>query len=122
MLPLIVSLIMAGQPLPFHEYVINEDPIEDFRVVWLDALNECENKNGVEKILDTNNKYSYGAYMFQMGTWLSFGKKFGATEKNIGDNALQRVVAKSMLDKGLWKHWYNCGKKLNASLGEYPVD
>ncbi len=90
--------------------------------IWIAKLHECENYNNVEKILDSNNKYSYGYLMFQMDTWLSYGKKFGATRDNIGSSTLQKQVAKSMLDQGLWRHWTNCVNiKVRPALGDYPV-
>ena len=105
---LIVLLLSVSQPSP------ND--------VWIHELQKCENLNHVDKILDTNGKYSYGDYMFQMDTWLSYGKKFGATRANIGDPNLQYVVAKSMLDNGGWRHWLTCGKKATTKLGyPYPV-
>lgn len=87
---------------------------------WIDALQRCENIHHVEKILDTNGKYSYGPWMFQMQTWLGYGKPFGATPDNIGSTTLQRTVVRSMLDDGGWTHWYICGKRVTAKLGEYP--
>ena len=107
---------MVGSPLPFSELVAPPDPKE----VWLDALQKCENENHVKKILDTNNKYSYGDFMFQMDTWLSYGKEFGATRANIADKNLQRIVARDMLNNGLWRHWFTCGKIVQKSLGAYP--
>lgn len=93
----------------------------DPKEIWLDALHRCENIDNVPKILDTNGKYSYGAFMFQMSTWLEYGEDFGATRENIEDADLQREVAKDMLEKGLWKHWYICGKKIITTFGDYPV-
>lgn len=92
----------------------------DAKSVWIDALHQCENQNDRPRILDSNNKYSYGFVMFQMDTWLEFGKKFGATRDNISDDDLQETVARDMLDHGLWRHWYNCGKLVTKKLGAYP--
>lgn len=89
--------------------------------IWIEALHQCENPENIEKVWDTNNQWSYGYLQFQMGTWLSYGKEFGATRKNIGDDELQKKVAMSMLDKGGWKHWLNCGKVVRQSLGAYPL-
>ena len=73
------------------------------------------------KVLDTNNRYSYGALQFQMATWISYGKEFGATKDNIFDVGLQEKVARSMLDAGGWRHWYNCGIRVQKEYGAYPV-
>ena len=71
------------------------------------------------RILDTNGKYSYGLLMFQMKTWLFYGKKFGATRENIYDGELQRKVARKILDDGGWRHWWTCSKAVTAKLGAY---
>lgn len=60
--------------------------------------------------------------MFQMETWISYGKKLGATKENINDDELQEIVTRDMLDKGLWRHWYWCSKKVIKKLGAYPID
>lgn len=88
---------------------------------WLDALAECENRDHVKKILDRNNRFSYADYMFQMSTWLEQGKKFGATRENIASSSLQRIVARDMLNRGMWKRWYHCSLKIHKKLGLYPV-
>ncbi len=89
--------------------------------IWIEELHSCENRNNRIRILDSNDKYSYGYVMFQMDTWLAFGKKFGATRENINDEELQKVVAESMLDKGLWRHWRRCALKTKKKIGEYPI-
>lgn len=93
----------------------------DPKAEWVEALHQCENPDNIPSIIDTNGKRSYGYVQFQMNTWLSYGKEFGATKENISDNDLQARVAQSMLDKGLWRHWYWCGKRVASQLGEYPV-
>lgn len=86
--------------------------------VWIDKLADCESNGSTTiKILDTNGYYSHGLLMFQMKTWLAYGKPFGATRENIYDGELQRKVAKSMLDDGGQGHWYWCSKR----LGDYPL-
>lgn len=95
----------------------------DAKSEWIDALADCESTSSTTiKILDTNGYYSYGLLMFQQSTWLSYGKKFGATKENIFDGELQRKVARSMLDAGGQDHWYNCNKKLELKIGKYPLD
>jgi hypothetical protein len=91
--------------------------VVDHQAAWIERLHDCENPgNKVPKKLDTNGKYSYGYVHFQMGTWLSYGKKFGATPDNIYDDELQKKVARSMLDAGGQSHWFWCSQK----LGDYP--
>lgn len=85
------------------------------------ALGMCESSWRPHiRHLDSNNYYSYGVFQFQMATWLSYGKKFGATKKNIYNAELQEKVAISMLDKGEFWHWKNCVKKVTKKLGPYP--
>ena len=108
--------------LTAHWFIPIAEAAASPKEVWLDALSDCENPQASTtlKILDTNKYYSYGLFMFQMGTWLSYGKEFGATKQNIYDPNLQRMVARDMLDKGLWRHWYTCGKIIQKSLGSFP--
>lgn len=80
----------------------------------------CENpsQNPNTIILDVNNKYSYGNYMFQMGTWLQY-KSLGATPDNILDPVLQEKIARYILDRGGWRNWLHCGERAIAQLGPY---
>lgn len=95
---------------------------EDKKDIWLSALIDCESMGSTTvRVLDTNGKYSHGLLQFQLSTWLSYGKEFGATKKNIYDGELQKIVARNMLDKGLWRHWYNCSKRITSELGSYPA-
>ncbi len=98
-----------------------ELPKETPQDIWVTHLHECENPDNIPRILDSNNKYSYGYVEFQMDTWLSFGKKFGATPDNIGNEELQKVVAEDMLNHGLGKHWYTCNKRTMKLYGVFPA-
>lgn len=119
MLGALMGLMMLGSPpevltLPPQALIIPVDP----KAVWIEKLHDCENEgNRWPKKMDTNGKYSYGYVHFQMGTWLSYGKPFGATEENIQDDELQKKVARSMLDNGGQGHWLNCSNK----IGDYPI-
>lgn len=90
--------------------------------IWVQHLHECENPTNIPRILDTNNKYSYGYVSFQMATWLYYGKEFGATKENIYDDDLQRQVAEYMLDTKGWTDWWNCGRITIKWYGPYPRD
>lgn len=115
MLALLLALVIGATPSP----VLSVPP--DPQDVWIDALTQCESTGSTTvKVLDTDGYYSYGLGQFHMQTWLTFGKAFGATKDNIYDGDLQRVVIKDMLDKGLWRQWYNCGKLVIANYGPYP--
>ena len=95
---------------------------------WIDKLGKCESRDRPSiKILDTNNKYSYGLLQFQLETFYSFGKKYGFFPEEftreearlmINIPSLQKAIAKEMLDDGLDWHWKNCRDK---KIGKYPV-
>lgn len=95
---------------------------------WIAALEFCESRGDTSaKVFDSNDKYSYGAFQFQMQTFLSYGKKYGLVatsttekdgEKLIYDYGLQRRIVAIMLSNGLSNHWRNCAKK----LGTYPKE
>jgi hypothetical protein len=123
MLPayLIAILLATSSPSVLTAHLI-VDPIEQQKTEWIEKLHQCENGGNLEKWIDSNNKYSYGFVAFQMSTWLSYGKKLGATKENINNDELQKIVARSMLDKGLWRHWYTCSKIVSKSLGDYPIE
>lgn len=114
MLPLMIGLmfLMPSDPTVLTVYY------PDAKSMWIDRLAECESGNRADiKVLDTNAKYSYGRFQFQAGTWLAYGKPFGATMDNIYDGELQGRVVRSMLDDGGERHWYNCSR----ALGPYPL-
>ena len=118
MLALIISLLMTANTSP----TVLTVPIPNPQTQWLTALSNCEsNGSTTVRVLDTNGRYSYGLFQFQLGTWLAYGKDFGATKENIYSPDLQWEVAKSMLDAGGWKNWWNCGRDVEKSLGVYPA-
>src|SRR3990167_5590597 len=99
--------------LPFFSY-------DSTKEEWIDKLHNCENRDDVEKILDTNDKYSYGHLMFQLDTFYGFGKKYGFFPKGftreearlmIHVPSLQKAIAREMLENGLDYHWKNCRDK-----------
>lgn len=98
------------------------DPLPGALSAWLDALaREESGSSSTIKHLDVNGRYSYGCVQFQMGTWLSYGKAFGATEENIYDCGLQKQVAADMItsEYSNWHHWgYTV---LHKGIGFPPV-
>jgi hypothetical protein len=92
-------------------------------------LNCCENrcKWDENKILDRNDKYSYGGLMFQMATFLQYGKKYNVLpewvdesnfETYIYDRDIQTLIADKMIADGLgdgYAGWYNCFRIYNLS-------
>lgn len=84
---------------------------------WIDklAIKESEGKTHI-KILDHNNRYSYGCLQFQMETFKAYTARYdmlkGASdndfEESIYDCDLQKSLARKMIeeDYGNWRHWY----------------
>lgn len=89
---------------------------------WENALIQCESGGKADiKVLDSNDKYSYGILQFQMATWLTYSTQFKTTPGNIYDPDLQKTVSLFMLNSGGWQNWYNCSTKfVIPSLGTYP--
>lgn len=95
---------------------------QDDKDVWINNLAICETRNRDVTVLDSNHKYSYGPLQFQMATWLSSGKPFGATADNIHDSMLQHKVARAMLDNGMQSRWLTCARIVTKKYGAYPKD
>ena len=93
--------------------------------VQISELNECENygKWDDNRILDVNGKYSYGGLIYQLETFLFYGKKYkilsenitlNEAEKIIYDKDLQIRIADRMIEGGEGpKHWVSCWRKQN---------
>lgn len=84
---------------------------------WIKRLHVCENPDDIPKVLDTNKRYSYGKYQWQMASWLNY-KSLGATKENILDETMQDTVTRYVLDHGGQGNWYHCSQK----LGPYPLE
>lgn len=87
--------------------------------IYLAKIVECESGgNETIKVVDSNGYYSYGAFQFQKGTFLSQSDLYslGYTDKDIFDYRKQKYLAHLMLKDGGEGHWYNCTK----NLGKYP--
>lgn len=122
-MPLALGLLfMANVVSPVFSVPIHyEEP--DPKEIWMDALAQCESHGSTTvRVWDVNDRWSVGKYQYQYATWLTYSKKFGTTKENITDGDLQDLVTRHILDNGGWKNWYNCGKKLNASIGAYPSE
>lgn len=89
---------------------------------WRLDLADCESGASTTiKHIDTNGKYSYGKYQYQMATWLSFAF-LGTTPENIYDGNLQDRVTTYALDHGGIGNWVNCGEKnVQLKLGSWPL-
>lgn len=95
--------------------------VRDFKAEWMQELHHCENRDNVKRIMDSNGEYSHADFMYQMKTWLYYGKRFGATRENIYDSNLQWKVTRHVLDTVGWERdWVICGGRTEAKLGNYP--
>ena len=138
---------LGGNKMPSFAYLEEEvqnyvpDPIKpveaDFeaRIVTIDLLDEkieeiildklalCESGNRADiKVLDTNNKYSFGVFQFQLETFWGFGVQYGIlsegielaeAENLIYDPEIQRDLALEMVKRGLLEdHWKVCASRL----------
>lgn len=89
--------------------------------LWIDrlALKESEGKTHI-KILDHNNRYSYGCLQFQMQTFKSYIRKYNLLqdtedaelENMIYDCDFQKTLAKIMIedDYSNWRNWYTSSR------------
>ena len=94
MLAMLLGLTLMTIPSP-----ILTVPIVTPQQIWMEALHSCENPDNIPKILDSNDRYSYGKYEWQMRSWLNYSKE-GATKENIGDDAMQNKITLYVLQNG----------------------
>ncbi len=118
-LSLIISLAFLKNTTEIHvQEVRQQEVVLDYFVDRL-AMCESENRENI-KILDSNDKYSYGIVQFQEDTWKNALRKYGYFPEaedselinHIYDGELQKEVAKKMIQDGGWKHWKNCAIKI----------
>lgn len=95
---------------------------------WLNRLvsKESEGKTHI-KVLDHNNRYSYGCLQFQMATFKSYIRKYDLLpeaedkelENMIYDCDFQKTLARKMIedDYSNWKNWYTSA---TAKIGLPP--
>jgi thioredoxin-related protein len=82
--------------------------------VWIDKASEIEYGHKKEfRILDSNNRYSYGCMRFQADTFVEESMK-NKMYGDISDCEFQKSLAKTMILKNNkdWRHWYNTTKKI----------
>ena len=88
----------------------------------IDRLAECESSNRWNiKVLDTNNRYSYGGLQFQKETFLRANRKYkvlpdledGEFENAIYDEWTQRELAYHILEDGGSSNWKICYASLD---------
>ena len=89
-------------------YNAPEQPISQKIDEWLIKLEVCESGQKDLTILDTNNKYSYGYFMFQRATFDKYGELYNLPHDNIHSFDEQFSIAHKMIEDGGWSNWYNC--------------
>lgn len=100
-------------------YYVTKDPY--IREI-VDFLATCESGNRSNiRILDTNNKYSYGLLQFQAETFMGYGfgyKLLPQAERGeymnlIYDGEFQKSVAYKMLEEDIHnvRHWTICAQR-----------
>lgn len=140
MLALLASILATAMatttPIITPPATINLETVREVRVEpqaeltplqeeWLSKLEQCESSGSTTiKVLDVNNKYSYGRFQFQSQTFLGYGKEYGLiatsttkAEPLIYDGELQKQIAHRILLDGGEKHWFNCYNKIGY---KYP--
>lgn len=85
--------------------------------IFLSKLEICESNGTDVKVLDTNGKYSYSYFQFQEETFNHFGELYKLPHNDIYSRDQQYAIARKMIENGLWRHWYNCSKK----IGNIPL-
>ncbi len=123
---LVVTLATSLLIRVSREYLY--EPVETSKVDTLspliDKLAMCESSGRTDiKILDSNNKYSYGLLQFQEDTFVRYTKKYNflpeAEESEymnfIYDGEYQKRLANEILKepKGIY-NWYNCGVRFGV--------
>ena len=119
MLPFFLGLILTANINPQVLTVDISVAMSTPQEIWIERLHQCENPDNIPWIWDTNGKKSYGYVMFQMGTWLKYTKQ-GATRANIGDDEMQKIVARYILDTKGADDWWTCGHLVAKTIGAYP--
>lgn len=125
--------ITGGVSTPANPTQIAIAPIErklDKLDAWIDSLvvKESEGRSHI-KILDHNDRYSYGCLQFQMETFESYIKRYellphtedSELENMIYDCDFQKLLTRKMIeeDPENWRHWYTSVAK--RGLGLPPV-
>jgi len=112
-----VAIAQTLSPIKYD--VIVKDPLSK----WIDKLSIVESggRPGI-KILDSNNKYSYGCMQFQMDTFRSYVRKYDLLpeaedlelENWIYDCEFQKYLAHRMIseDPRNINHWKNSLPKI----------
>jgi hypothetical protein len=109
----VLSSAVSGKPATQETAQVSQDALD----AWLQKLiqKESEGREHI-KILDHNNRYSYGCLQFQMETFRAYARRYdllphtedSELENVIYDCELQKTMARKMIeeDYGNWRNWY----------------
>ncbi len=100
-----------------QQYMQQPDTVD----TYLTKLEQCESGGKDITILDTNKKYSYAYFQFQRQTFDHFGKVYNLSHSDIHSRDQQYAIARAMIENGLWKNWYNCGKSVGLDTYTPPT-
>jgi len=105
---------MELQASPQLEY---EPKATDVLGKWIERLVHQESSGRADiKILDVNDRYSYGCLQFQEATFVSYSKRYFGTSNlsKLYDCQYQKQLARRMLEEDInnWRHWYNSTRKI----------
>ena len=98
---------------------MNNKSCEDYKLAKL-AFCESSLKPNI-KVLDTNNRFSYGLFQFQKTTFTAYGQKYKVIgtdveppeiDNLIYDPELQLRIARYMMENKESYHWKICSAKL----------
>ena len=109
----IISLLLVGNTMIISGVDFEEKKLND--LAWQLAM--CESSQTPDlKILDTNDKYSYGMFQIQMETWEWGCERFRLNCTDIQDYEQGRELFKAFYKVGeADKHWVNCWRKLKLN-------
>ncbi len=117
----------------YHNATLNEHVkiAPDKMDIWLEKLAKKESRGRSNiKILDVNNRHSYGCLQFQMETFKGYSKKYDLLpeaedkefENMIYDCNFQKLLARKMIEERYdnWRHWYNSVNSKHVGLPPKP--
>lgn len=125
--------ITGGAIAPVNTTQITVAPVErkaDKLDAWIDSLVTKESNGRSDiKILDHNDRYSYGCLQFQMETFESYINRYdllphtenSELENMIYDCDFQKLLTRKMIEENPqnWRHWYTSVAK--RGLGFPPI-
>src|SRR3990167_642121 len=101
----LLALVLLEMPSQAVTYQAQAKDEPDALDVWLDELltYECEGCEDGFRVLDQNNRYSYGCLQFQEATFVEMAKRYSIVTDadSINSCLMQKKVAKAMIkDQG----------------------